>query len=277
MKIENSHLKVEITSQGAELQSLYHKMSEREYLWQGDAKFWKRRAPLLFPFVGCLSNGSYIYEGQTYSMTPHGFARDSLFTESLINENEVEYELESSALTRSNYPFDFSLKVNYRLEDNCLIHQMRVANPGDKDLPFSIGYHPAFNFPIGGEIHFETFMDQCFYLEDGLLQNKPSISPIDQKVLTTNDFTFQRDALIFKHHENQKITLKGEGHDLIVHLNGAPSLGLWAKPGAPYICIEPWYGYADPVGFDGDIFEKPGMEVIVPGQEFNCEIKIEIK
>ena len=47
--LSNSILTVQIAEHGAELQSI--KKDGKEYLWQGDAKFWGRRSPVLFPIV----------------------------------------------------------------------------------------------------------------------------------------------------------------------------------------------------------------------------------
>ena len=51
MHIRNEYLQVEISAMGAELMSVYDLKHKTELLWNGDAAYWKRRSPILFPNV----------------------------------------------------------------------------------------------------------------------------------------------------------------------------------------------------------------------------------
>ena len=79
-QLENEHIYLEVASHGAELVRLVGKKTKKEYLFDGDPKYWKRHSPILFPFVGGVKNKEYRYNGKTYTMTQHGFARDMEFT-----------------------------------------------------------------------------------------------------------------------------------------------------------------------------------------------------
>ena len=56
----------------------------------------------------------------------------------------------------------------------------------------------------------------------------------------------------------------------------AQAFGLWApqKPGCPFVCIEPWNGIADPVGFAGDIAERELDHCLGAGESYLFEYSI---
>ena len=146
--LENEALKVTINSFGAELASIRGKATDTEYLWNADAKFWKRTAPVLFPFVGSLKNKEYHYEGKTYSMGQHGFARDMEFAVDVQTATEAWFSLQSNEETKAKFPLEFILKIGYELEGKELKVIWQVENPDTKTLYFSIGGHPAFMCPV---------------------------------------------------------------------------------------------------------------------------------
>ena len=88
-----------VSNHGAELQSL--QKDGKEYLWHGDATYWGRRSPILFPMVGKVYGGVFHVEGKEYPMGQHGFARDSEF----VKDGE-RYVLDGCPLEKYPY-FEF--------------------------------------------------------------------------------------------------------------------------------------------------------------------------
>lgn len=74
--LENEKLRLKMNLTGAELTSVFNKKNKTEYLWQADPQFWGRHAPVLFPVVGRLKDDTFTYQGQSYSLGQHGFARN---------------------------------------------------------------------------------------------------------------------------------------------------------------------------------------------------------
>jgi len=281
--ISNKFLTVGVKTQGAELCSLQG-ADGFEYLWQADPSVWNRHAPVLFPIVGKLRDGRYELDGKIYEMTPHGFARDMDFALIEQSGSSLVYQLLPTAETRARYPFEFELRIIYRLTGNCLSIEYAVRNTGSAVMPFSIGAHPAFTLP--GPV------DECYLefekaetLNTRLLGSKGLISEKTAPVLNSANILpltktlFDRDALIFMDAQSDKITLgaKNSPRRLTVEFPGFPQLGIWAKPGAPFVCIEPWYGYADPEQPYGDILHKPGIQLLAAGKSFVCTHRISIE
>ena len=141
--IKNSILQVEIASKGAEVQSVKSLHSGYEYIWQADPEVWQRHAPVLFPIVGKLKNDEYTYQGKTYHLTQHGFARDSEFKVERHTDESITFLLTDSAKTREVYPFKFELRVNYNLLNNLLEENFSVVNKSDGAMIFGIGDIPV--------------------------------------------------------------------------------------------------------------------------------------
>ncbi len=167
--IENQELKVSIEAKGAELQSLYHKDYQLEYMWSGDPAFWGKHAPLLFPIVGTLKGNTYYYEGRAYSLPRHGFARDREFTVESQRADSITFLLQSDEQTRAVYPFEFELRVGYRLVSNKVSTTYQIRNPSSEPMYFSVGGHPAFRVPLVPDTEYTDY-----YLEfDGVERNAP--------------------------------------------------------------------------------------------------------
>lgn len=281
--ITNGCLTVSVKTCGAELCSI--KSSEGfEHLWQADPAFWNRHAPVLFPMVGKLRDGRYELDGKTYEMTPHGFARDMDFTLTEQSENSLVYQLLPTAETRARYPFEFVLTITYRLNGNGLSIEYKVRNTCASPMPFSIGAHPAFNLHGPIEESFLEFekaetLDTCLVSKQGLIFSETAPVLKNSNLLPLSKTLFDRDALIFMDAKSEKITLgaKNSSRRLTVEFPGFPELGIWAKPGAPFVCIEPWYGYADPEQPYGDIWNKPGILTLESGETFTCTHRISVE
>ncbi|MCJ8142447.1 aldose 1-epimerase family protein [Ancylobacter sp. A5.8] len=275
VKLVSSLLSAEVSPLGAELSRLRDKEG-RDLLWNGDPAFWTGRAPLLFPIVGRLPGDALVHEGQSYTMLQHGFARRRSFATLEASPSRAVFGLDSDEETLKQYPFAFALRVTYTLEEATLTISATVTNSGTVPLPASFGFHPAFLWPLpyGGtkaehRVVFEKAEVEAIHRPvGGLLSRETEPNPAMDAVMTPDDAMFERDALIFTHLRSRHIRFGVPGQPGIeVAFPDMPHLGLWSKPGAPFLCIEPWQGYASaedgPVAFA----DKPGLVLIEPGAE----------
>ena len=286
-EIKNEYIKAKIKSFGAELNSLQKCAEELEYIWQGDSKYWNRHSPILFPIVGRLKNDSYTYQNQKYNMTQHGFARDKEF-EVIKNEVDfIEFRLKSDEKTLEIYPFSFELYLSYKLEKNSLIVSYKVINKSDDKMLFSIGAHPAFNWTLKEDekkenyfLEFENIKEtKRYFLNDkGLVYDSVDLKIIDNKI-ALNEELFKNDALVFNDSNIKILTLKNSNNKNFVKLEfkNFPYLGIWSKPsGAPFICIEPWFGIADEENSNQNLEDKKGMIRLEKDEVFSCFYSVEI-
>ncbi|GAB4420476.1 MAG: aldose 1-epimerase family protein [Bacteroidia bacterium] len=280
--LDNGHLSLRIHPQGAELHSLRYR--DTEYLWQGDPAIWARRAPVLFPFVGRLKDDRYFYEGQSYPMGQHGFARDRVFTLAQETADSIAFVLHDDAQTRERYPFAFAFEVRYSLHDNTLRTTYTVHNPGTGTLPFSLGAHPGFRVPLfPGEAltDYRIVFDQPLHaerhlLDYGLFDGRTEVVLDGSDEIPLTQTLFDRDALVFHELPATAVSLVSaqRGVCLRMSLAGFPFLGIWAKPGAPFVCLEPWQGLADSTDHSGDLLEKPGLRLLRGGETHQCSFDI---
>lgn len=284
--IRSSTVTATIKAQGAELCSLKDG-DGTEFVWQAGPE-WPRHAPLLFPIVGRLANDELRHRGKAYRMTQHGFARDSRFAWGAREESRCTLVLEDSETTRALYPFAFRLTAGYALDESGLDLTLTIANTGKETLPASLGGHPAFNWPLQpGEVkesYALTFANAesspVRRLDGGLLRAATEPSPVEETVLPLSESLFADDAIIFDRIESKSVRYaarQATGPWLKMSWRGFRELGVWSKPsGAPFLCIEPWRGYASPAGFDGEFSDKPGLMHIAPGAEEQLSFRIEV-
>jgi galactose mutarotase-like enzyme len=272
-----------IKADGAELCSL-KAPDGLELLWQAGPA-WPRHAPWLFPIVGRLANDELRHRGKSYKLTQHGFARDLRFQWLERTAEGCALVLTDSAATRLRYPFAFRLTIRYRINWNRLELTGEITNTGDEVLPASFGAHPAFNWPIGPgtskQDHFviftETELAPVRRLSGGLLRAEAEPSPIQGTMLTLSEHLFDDDAIIFDALKSTAIAYIGSGPGFDITWTGFRQLGIWSKPGgAPFLCIEPWRGFASPVGFDGEFSDKPGLMLIAPGETERLSLGITV-
>ncbi|WP_302789878.1 aldose 1-epimerase family protein [Anaerobutyricum hallii] len=280
--IKNEKLAVTIAAHGAELSSIYDKANDRELVWQADPAFWNRHAPVLFPNVGKYYGGHFTYNGTDYPMGQHGFARDTEFEQAASGENFVTYRLCADEESKKVYPFDFVLEITHRLNGNRLTVEWNVKNTDDKEMYFTIGGHPAFNVNVLPDTDFE---DYSLVFKEGteklsyVLLDAESGTAIGDKVyeleLTDSKYAlkkdmFDKDALVFDGGQIEWAALAlPDGKPYIaLESKGFPNFGIWSKPGAPYVCLEPWCGRCDNKGFEGEISEKPGIIALKAGETF---------
>lgn len=275
--LTNKQLSAQINLKGAELTSL--KNSNREYIWEGNPKYWGKHSPVLFPIVGTLKNNSYIHNGTIYALSRHGFARDNDFTVKHQADDNAVFTLVANDETKRGYPFDFELELHYTLKGTTLEIKYVVRNTGNDDMPFSIGAHPAFALPGSFNNYSLKFEQQenliSTQLENDLLSDKTVELPLQDNILPLEYYLFENDALILKTLQSKTVTITENDTELLsVRFNDFPSLGLWTKTGAPFICIEPWQGYSDAENASGNIIEKEGIVLLPPGEEYTNKVEI---
>jgi galactose mutarotase-like enzyme len=278
--ISNSILTAQIKHTGAELCSLKDN-SNTEYIWNGNPEFWGKHSPILFPIVGTLKNNSYQHNNVEYHLSRHGFAREMGFELIDKQENSATFSLTSSDETKEKYPFDFELHLIYTLENTALKIEYRVINNGESKMPFSIGAHPAFDLPGNFEnysLEFENREPLTFFLlEDGLISNTTEQLQLDKKELYLNHKLFENDALVFKKLTSKSISILENSKPILkISYEDFPNLGIWTPPNAPFICIEPWFGYSDTVETFGNLFNKEGIQILDSNEIFKSQFSIEI-
>ena len=269
-------LKIESKRAGAELTSV--KLDGKEMLHQGE--IWNRHAPILFPIVGKLKNDETKINGKIYHMKQHGFARDMEFRELEKNDVRHKYVLESNIETLEKFPFKFSLYVTHLVEEDTLETEYKVVNKDERQMIFGLGGHPAFicDYSSGKyKIEFENKEDNIKFmsLSDGLILEKETPNILKDNCIKLNKDSFINDAIIMKNIKSNKVYLKeNEKKVLEFDFTGFPYLGLWAKIGAPFVCIEPWMNTADKVNTDGKLESKENILKLMPNEDFKCSYKV---
>jgi galactose mutarotase-like enzyme len=283
ISIRSGDLSAQIDPHGAQLSTLQDSTG-RDLQWGGDASIWAGRAPILFPIVGALANGSYQLDSKRYPLSRHGFARNSAFEITHASQSRAAFQLKANDATFAVYPFRFELEILFALDAASLSITASVRNLGDTPMPASFGYHPAFRWPLpygqSRASHFIQFeRDEPAPVRRldaaGLLTPERHPTPIVQRRLELVDTLFQNDALIFDQLQSRSVTFGSSvGAALRLEFPDTPFLGVWTKPQADFICIEPWHGIADPQGYSGDFHTKPGVFTVEPQTDLAIKMTI---
>lgn len=279
--IENENLKVTVADHGAEVRSIIRKSDNAEMMWQADAAYWGRTSPVLFPLVGNYYEKKSVYQGKTYELGQHGFARDMDFE--LVKEatDELIFVLKDTEETLQKYPFHFELQIRYVLQGTTVQVQWTVKNTNEETMYFSIGAHPAFNCDLDTyKLRLEKNGVPCDSLTANIIANDGSgcLSDETEKLqlqdglLTMSDELFAKDALIIEKQQADVVTLVNPDGKAVVSVTcPTPLFGIWSPVGkhAPFMCIEPWYGRCDSVGFDQKLEGREYGNVLAPADEFH--------
>lgn len=275
----------EVDPLGAQL-SVLRDAEDRDLLWNGDPATWAGRAPILFPIVGALNGGQYSWQGRRYALPRHGLARTRRFDVTGDGGQAVHFRLRHDEETLKVYPFEFQLDVVFALAGSVFDIEATVRNLGKVPMPASIGFHPAFRWPLaaGASRHghyIEFDLDEPAPIRrldaSGLQQPQGLPTPVQARRLQLADALFDEDVLILEQPRSRSLTYgAADGQRLRLSYGPVSHLGIWTKPGAGFVCIEPWRGVADPAGFEGDLAAKPGMVMIAPGQRESLAMRIEV-
>ena len=270
INICSDELSVVISTFGAELQSV--KLNGKERLWQGDEKIWGGRSPVLFPLCGSLKDKKYVYEGKTYSMLPHGFARGSMFSGEKIAKNKALFTLVSSDETKKSYPFDFTFEITYEVIGNKLEVSYKVTNDGEKTLWVSLGSHESFLLDESVEKYDLLFEKDEKFLSNVVVKGGLIIDGCDDfgsgKILPCSDDMFFHDTVVLRGINSRAVSLRHNGNVVATCRFDAGNLLIWKVVGADFICVEPWLNYPDRPDYDGDILKKPGLVFVGKGESF---------
>ncbi|RKM59289.1 aldose 1-epimerase family protein [Butyrivibrio sp. CB08] len=288
-ELKNEEITVKISDHGAELKSITRNYDGREYLWQADPAYWGRTSPVLFPVVGCYYGKESRYKGKTYSMGQHGFARDMDFELVEETSDSIEFKLVDAPETHEKYPFAFELRCGYKLTGKEIQVIWKVTNTDSETSFFSIGAHPAFLCDMDNDVlklekegEAPSAIRTNVVAQDGsgCLSDRTKEFSLIGGILGMSDELFAEDALVIEHKQIDTISIvDGRGNAFVKVSFDTPLVGVWSPVGkhAPFVCIEPWYGRCDRVGFSGDISEREYGNKLDPGEEFKASYYIEIK
>lgn len=286
--LENSKIKITASTHGGELHSLTCKNEGTEYIWNGNPEYWKYHAPTLFPIVGKVKDSKYMVDGKTYELPAHGLARISEFELLDISSESITFELKYSEDSLKIYPYKFSLQISYTIEDDSVRVTYTVVNLDNKDIYFSIGAHPAFMCPIEKNESLEdcylefnevetssvTGVNKDVYLSRMTMEffNNENIVPLSVEL-------FKNGLLMFNDLKSNKVTIKSRKSNkyLSVEFKEFPYLCLWApENGAPFVCIEPWFGHPEYEDFNGEFKDREGTVSLKVNEKFSHSYKISI-
>ncbi|MEF9967181.1 aldose 1-epimerase family protein [Anaerorhabdus sp.] len=286
MELKNERYVVTFTQKGGEIESFLDTKTNIQYMWQGDQAHWSGKNPTLFPLIGNTYTNSYEINGKEYSMKNHGLIRHATLSTKQADENTVIMELASDENTLSQYPFPFHYEVCYTLDNNKLTITYHIRNTGTEEMPFTFGLHPGFNCPIEAGENFEDYtlkfsnkenFEQLVF--DPKKEKPYELKPIQLQEIPCNYKMIEDYAtLIYKNPRSAYITLQGKGeHGVNVSLTGYPLLAIWtASQGAPFICIEPWYGHGDFSKVEEDFYHREGTMILSPNKTFTTSYSIEV-
>lgn len=284
--LKNDLLTVEIDSLGAELQSIVDNRTGHQYLYQGNTKFWGRRSPVLFPIVGAVWDGKYLMDGEEFSLGQHGFARDCEFN--VVEdtpEDEAWFSLDYNENTLKMYPRKFRLEIGYKLNGERLTVMWKVTNLDDKEMDFHIGGHPAFYYPDfnpSDSVHAYLLFDRDpketeLVGEKGCMSyDVQDIKPDNEGMLPIVADTFDIDTIVVAGSRVRRVSMldKNRCPYLSIMFN-TPVVGIWSpSPESPFVCIEPWYGRADRVGYTGDFKQREYTNHLQQGKTFEASYMI---
>lgn len=285
-QLENDRLRIEIDAKGAELKTVYSKSFSLDYMWGADPAYWAKTSPVLFPIVGALKGNTYYYEGQPYHLSRHGFARDKAFTVTAQSTDAITFSIESDEDTLQQYPFSFRFSIRYSLIDNELSVSYEVQNKGEGLMFFSVGGHPAFKLPLVEGTHYNDYQlvfekeetaGRWPISKDGLIEKTPLSLLQHSNVLPLTKELFSKDAVVLKHLQSSWVQLQSDKtpHGFRFYFPNYSFLGLWAAPGADFLCIEPWCGIADSVDTNQQLPQKEGIVQLSPNEAFNVQWRVQ--
>ncbi len=285
--IQNTKLKASFNELGAELISLINFETGKEIMWEGNPDFWGGISPVLFPIIGALKNEQYTFEGQTYELPRHGFARRRIFTVKESSENKIVFELKSNEESLKIYPFEFSLEIKYTLINNKLTVSYQVKNLFENEMYFSLGAHPGFAIDTENGLKYDdykiSFSDdeklEIHPLIDNLISSETQTIELENKTLPLSYKLFSKDALVMTTMKSKELILENNknDHKVIFTFSNFPYFGIWAAKNADFVCLEPWQGIADLENHNQELTEKFGILKLGINEEWKANWTVEIE
>ena len=288
-ELSNATLKIKIKPKGAELCEIASVKNNRQFMWHADPNVWGSFAPNLFPIIGILKDGTYIYNGKKYNMPKHGFVRGNEDIKLIKKtKNSLSFSLTYNDVLLKIYPFKFEFIITYTLTDKTLDVRYTVKNLDNTSIYFSVGGHPAFKCPLYKDENYtdynlvfeteETSKTHLLNTQNGLVKNTTKSIFNTKNSIQLKPDLFNNDALIFKDLKSRKIALVSDKHGEILNMTFKDFnyLGIWAKPNAPYVCIEPWLGIADSENTSQNLVEKEGIIKLPENETFSANYSVQI-
>ncbi|AZI39783.1 aldose 1-epimerase family protein [Epilithonimonas vandammei] len=285
--IQNNKLKATFNELGAELTSLINLETGKEIMWEGNPDFWGGQSPVLFPTVGALKNEQYIFEGKTYELPRHGFARRRVFDIKNSSENEVIFELKSDGESLKIYPFEFSLEIKYTLVENKLTVSYQVKNLSENEMYFSLGAHPGFAIDTKNGLNYNDYEIafsndeklEIHPLIDNLISNETQTIELENKTLHLSYETFAKDALVMTTMKSRELILRNHKNTdkVIFTFSNFPYFGIWAAKNADFVCLEPWQGIADLENHNQELTKKFGILKLEKNGDWKANWAVEIE
>ncbi len=278
-KAENENFTLAVKEMGAELNSLKSKNTDIEYIWCGDDSIWYGQSPILFPIIGRLLDDKYTLNQKEYTMAKHGIVRKKPFKLAENTKDSLTFIQTDDAESIKSFPYRFELKVIFQLTENGLKVTHTVTNNSDEVMYYSFGAHPAFNCEIGDYLEFsddnKLFTERIDH-ESILVDEKFPVEMSDNKIELTKSL-FDNDALILSDFNSKNIKIKSNNHNRVISFDfDSPFLGIWAKPNAPYVCLEPWWGVNDDYHKKPDFSQKRGIMALEPQKSKSFSWKVSI-
>ena len=277
-RIENEAFIAEVNTLGAQLTRIYRKDNDTEYLWNGDVSVWKKHAPVLFPFVGRLYEGTYQYQGKVYEMACHGFCEQAEFSVEADAGDSITFTIASDEASKAIYPFDFVFSVTYELTSEGVKETAVVRNTGSVEMIYGFGGHPGFNVPLDDGLAFEDY--EVVFPEAGHVERRTftenhldagcyeETADVKDGVMPLHHDLFDNDAVVLHGVGSRAILRSSKGSKHVeVEFSGAPYCGIWhpIKKAAPFVCIEPWWVLPGRDGMLVDLAEKADCIHLAPG------------
>lgn len=285
MKLENNRYEMTFCTKGGEMESFLDKETGIQYLYQGNTEYWGGKNPGLFPLIGNTFNGTYEIDGKTYAMKNHGLVRYANLTCVHHDEASITFELKDSDTTRKQYPFSFCYHVTYTLEQNKVTITYDITNTGDQKMPFMFGLHPGFLCPLTDTEKFEDYhlvFSNPEHVKQ-LLFDVNKKNNVVYKDVELYDIPLRYDwitdaaTVVLQGCKSAYVTLQGKDHGVKVSIAGYPYLAIWTpSEGAPFICIEPWYGHGDFEDVKEDFYHREGTIVLSPDKTFTTSYTVEV-
>ncbi len=283
--LENKYLQVSISEQGAEMHSLISKVTGIEHLWQADPAIWPWHAPNLFPVVGSSQNDQILVNDHAYPIGRHGFARNTKFSVLQSSDDHAVFSISDTPDTLSHYPYKFEYQIIYDLVDKRLRVSFKVINHQDRPLYFALGAHPAFRVPFFPdekyEDYFVEFADPAptrihLLNKEGIFNGETREAPVINNRIHLTRTLFDNDALVMKEVKSRKVTITSRKNPCFVEIDFPefPFLGVWAKSGGDFVCIEPWLGYADAKGPETEFSAREAIHKLEQGHVFEASFFI---
>ena len=274
MNIKNEIAQIAFKSEGAEITSFKLNNNDTEFMWQGDAKYWAGRNPILFPMVGSTHDKLLHIDGKEYTMGNHGFCRKANFKTESINDTSITFSYETNEETLAQYPFDFKISVTYTLIDSKCLISYQIDNRGEIDMPFNFGLHPAFNCPIDPSKKYSDYTVKFACNENQtfnyVLDNENEIK-LDHKLYEENP------TLFFENYNSPFVTLTDGKYSIKMECCSYRYFAIWTPNNAPFICLEPWHSKGDVEKVECDFKDREGTLNLKPNTCFTTQYSIEIK